>query len=79
MRLHNEELYVLYSSQNIIPVNKSRRMRWMGHVARMGERRGTYRGLVKNLRERDHLGDLAVDEKIMLKSIFKKWKGHELD
>jgi hypothetical protein len=35
-RLHNEELYALYSSPNIIRVIKSRRMRWAGHVARMG-------------------------------------------
>jgi len=35
-RLHNEELYDIYSLQNIIRVIKSRRMRWSGHVARMG-------------------------------------------
>jgi hypothetical protein len=35
-RLHNKELYVLYSSSNIIWVIKSRRLRWAGHVARMG-------------------------------------------
>ena len=35
-RLHNEELYDIYSSQNIIRVIKSRRMRWSGYVARMG-------------------------------------------
>jgi hypothetical protein len=44
--LHNEELYALYSSPNIIRVIKSRRLRWAGHVARMGERRGAYRALV---------------------------------
>ena len=38
-RLHNEELYDLYSSQNIIRVIKSRRMKWAGHVACMGEER----------------------------------------
>jgi hypothetical protein len=36
-RLHNEELQHLYASPNIIMVIKSRRMRWVGHVARMGE------------------------------------------
>ena len=41
--LHNEELNDLYSSPNIVRVIKSRRMRWAGHVARMGERRGIYR------------------------------------
>jgi len=39
-RLHNEELNDLYSSPNIVWVMKSRRMRWDGHVARMGEERG---------------------------------------
>ena len=39
-RLHNEELNDLYFSPNIVRVIKSRRMRWAGHVARMGEERG---------------------------------------
>jgi hypothetical protein len=41
-RLHNEELNDLYSSPNTVWVIKSRRMRWAGHVARMGEERGVY-------------------------------------
>ena len=45
-RLHNEELNDLYSSPNIVRVIKSRRMRWAGRVARMGEERGAYRLLV---------------------------------
>ena len=45
-RLHNEELNSLYSSPNIVRVIKSRRMRWAGHVARMGEERGVYKVLV---------------------------------
>ena len=45
-KLHNEELNDPYSSPNIVRVIKSRRMRWVGHVARMGERRGVYRVLV---------------------------------
>ena len=45
-RLHNEELSDLFSSPNIVRVIKSRRMRWAGHVARMGEERGAYRVLV---------------------------------
>jgi hypothetical protein len=36
-KFHNEELHILYSSRNIIRQIKSRRMRWVGHVARMGE------------------------------------------
>jgi len=45
-KLHNQELYDLYSSPNIVQVIKSRRMRWAGHVARMGKGRGVYRVLV---------------------------------
>ena len=45
-RLHNEELNDLYCSPNIVRVIKSRRMRWAGHVARMGEERWVYRVLV---------------------------------
>jgi hypothetical protein len=45
-RLHNEELNDLYSSPNIIRVIKSRRTRWAGHVARVGDRRGACRVLV---------------------------------
>ena len=44
--LHNEELSDLNSLPNIVRLVKSRRMRWAGHVARMGERRGVYRVLV---------------------------------
>jgi hypothetical protein len=45
-KLHNDELHSLYSSPNIIRVIKSRRMRRVGHVARMGEGKGVYRVLV---------------------------------
>jgi len=45
-KLHNEELSDLHSLPNIVRVVKSRRMRWAGHVARMGEGRGVYRVLV---------------------------------
>jgi hypothetical protein len=46
-RLHNEELNDLYFSPNIVRVIKSRRMRWAGHVARMGEEKGANRVLVE--------------------------------
>ena len=46
-KLHNEELNDLYCSSNIVQVIKSRRMRWVGHVACMGERRGVYRVLME--------------------------------
>jgi hypothetical protein len=45
-KLHNEELNDLYSLSNIVRVVKSRRMRWAGHVARMGENRDVHRVLV---------------------------------
>ena len=55
-RLHNKELNDLYSSPNIVQVIKSRRMRWAGHVARMGEERGMYRVLVGKPEGRRPLG-----------------------
>jgi hypothetical protein len=45
-KMHNEEHHNLYSSPSIIRIIKSRRMRWAGHVARMGERRNVFRLLV---------------------------------
>jgi hypothetical protein len=55
-RLHNKELHALYSSPNIMQVIKSRRLRWAGHVARMGERRGAYKALVGKPEGRRPLG-----------------------
>jgi len=53
---HNEELNDLYSSPNMVRVIKSRRMRWAGHVASMGEKRGVYRVLVGKLEVKRPLG-----------------------
>jgi hypothetical protein len=72
-KLHNEELNDMYSSSNTVQVIKLRRMRWAGHVARMGERRGVYRVWWGSLRERDHLEDLGVGGTIILRWIFRKW------
>ena len=55
-RFHNEELNDLYSSSNIVRVIKSRRMRWAGHGARMGEERGAYRVLVWKPKRKRPLG-----------------------
>jgi len=55
-RLHNEELNDLYCSPNIVQVIKSRRMRWAGHVALMGEERVVYRVLVRKPEGRIPLG-----------------------
>jgi hypothetical protein len=54
--LHSDELYDLYFSPNIIRVIKSRIMRWVGHVALMGERKGAYRILIGRLEGRRPLG-----------------------
>jgi len=55
-KLHIEELNDLSSSPNIVRVIRSRRMRWVGHVARMGEGRGVYRVLVGKPEVRRSLG-----------------------
>jgi hypothetical protein len=56
-KLHNEELNSLYSLPNIVRVIKSRRMRWAGHVAHMGEGRGVYRVLVGKPEGKRPLGE----------------------
>ena len=71
-KLHSKELNNPYSSSNIFRVKKSRRMRW-GHVERMG-RVGLYTGFWwGNLSERDHLGNLGIDGRIIFNWIFRKW------
>jgi len=55
-KLHYEELNDLYYSPNIVRVIKSRIMRWVGHVARMGEGRDVYRVLVGNPEGKSPLG-----------------------
>jgi hypothetical protein len=71
-QLHNEELYDLYSPPNIIWVIKSRTMSWAGHVAHMVERRALYRILEGRSEGKRHLEGLDVDERMILKGIFKK-------
>ena len=60
-RLYNEEINDLYPLPNIVRVIKSRRMKWAGHVARMGRRGGCTGFWWGNRRERDHWGDLGLD------------------
>jgi hypothetical protein len=55
-KLHNDELHSLYSLPNIVRVIKSRRMRWVGRVACMGEERGVYGVLVGRLKGKRPLG-----------------------
>ena len=57
-------------STNIILATKSRRIRWAGHVA---WRRGAYRVLVGKHEGQNHLEDLGIDRRIILKLTFRKW------
>ena len=63
----------LYCSPNIVRVIKSRRMRWAGHVAHMGEERGVYMVLWGNQREGHHWGDLGIDGWMILRWISRRW------
>jgi hypothetical protein len=64
--LHSDELHKLYLSLNIIRQMKSTRMRWAGHVARMGEERQVYRVLAGGPKERGHLEDQGINGRIGL-------------
>jgi hypothetical protein len=74
-KLHNEELNDLYSLPNIVRVVKSRRMRWAGHMARMGEDRGVHRVLVGKPGGKRPLGRPRLDGRIILRWIFRKLEG----
>jgi hypothetical protein len=54
--VHNDELHDLYSSPNIVRMIKSRRMRWAGHVARMGDGRGVLQGFGWKARRQETTG-----------------------
>jgi hypothetical protein len=68
-RLHNEELHNLHASPDMIRVSKSRRTRWVGHVARTREMKKAYTILIENLNGRDHLEELTLDGWIILEWI----------
>jgi len=72
-KLHDKELNDLYTSPNIVRVTKSIRMRWAGHVARMGERKANTEFCWGNLRRRDNLGDPGIDGRIILRWMFRMW------
>jgi hypothetical protein len=70
-KLHDEELRNLYSSPSIIRITKPRRMRWAGHVARMGRRGMHVRYWWENHKERDHYEDQGIGGWIILKWILE--------
>jgi hypothetical protein len=69
-KLHNEALRDLYSSPSIIRITKSRRIRWAGHVVRMGEKRNAYRLLAGKPEAKRPLGRQDVGGWPILKWIF---------
>jgi hypothetical protein len=74
-KFHDEELHSLYTSSNIIGMIKSGRMRWTGHVARMGVKRSAYRILVGKPIGKRPLGNLDIGGRIILRPILEKWDG----
>ena len=72
-KLYNDELNELYCSPNIVRVSKSRKMRWVGHVARTGRGEVCAGFWWGNLREILYLGDPGVDGRMILRWIFRKW------
>jgi hypothetical protein len=79
--LHNEELHILYYSPNIIRQIKSRRMRWAGHVARMGQERNVYNVLVgksegKRPFRKPRLDEMMESEWILRRLAGGAWIGY---
>jgi hypothetical protein len=71
-KLHNEELHNVYCLPSIITIIKSRRMRWAGNVAQIGEKRNAYRILVGKPEGKNHYEDLDVGGSIILRWILKR-------
>jgi hypothetical protein len=70
-KISSEKFHAVYSLPNIMQVIKSTRLKLAGNVARMMERSGAYTVLVRRLEGKNHLEDLDVGERIILKWIFK--------
>ena len=77
-RLHNKELYALYSSPDIICVIKSRRLKWAWRVARMGESRVACRNLVGKPEGKRTLGRPRPRWKHIIQILRKWYGGHEV-
>jgi hypothetical protein len=71
-RLHNEKLHSSYISSNITRIVKSRKMRWVGHVARLEKREIHTMFWVEDLKGRDYSESLAVDGRAILKLVLGK-------
>jgi hypothetical protein len=71
-KLHNEELHNLYFCPSIIRIIKSRRMRWAGYIARVGEKRNAYRILVGTPDGKRSLGRQDVGRWTILKCILER-------
>jgi hypothetical protein len=79
-KLHNDELHSLYSSPNILRVIKSRRMRWAGHVARMGREEVFTVFWLGGPKARDHWEDLGLGGRITLRwTLGSRYRWGELD
>jgi len=78
-KLHYEELNDLYPSLNIVRVIKSRKMRWTGHAARMGEKRELHSILVGKPEGKRPLGRPTCRWVNILICIFQKWHGKGMD
>jgi len=69
----------LYNAPNTFRVIQPKRMRWTGHVARMEDNINTYRGLVEKPKEGDHLVEVSVDGKVILKWIIQNLGWESMD
>jgi hypothetical protein len=75
--LHNDELHSLYSSPNIVRVIISRRMKWTGHVARMGRGKVFTGFWLGGPKVRDHWEGQGVGERITLRRTLRRWGSME--